>query len=47
MSSIIDDELLCAIDLGSNSFHMAIAYVKDGELKKIASMSEKVQLGQG
>lgn len=47
MSSIIDDELLCAIDLGSNSFHMAIAYVKDGELKKIASMSEKVQLGAG
>ncbi len=46
-NSVIDDELLCAIDLGSNSFHMAIAYVKNGELRKIASMSEKVQLGAG
>ncbi len=46
-NSVIDDELLCAIDLGSNSFHMAIAYAKHDELRKIASMSEKVQLGAG
>ena len=41
---LIDEELLAAIDMGSNSFHLAIARVDHGEVKKVASMSEKVQL---
>ncbi|OYW71633.1 MAG: exopolyphosphatase, partial [Pseudomonadales bacterium 32-42-5] len=43
----IDEELLAAIDMGSNSFHLAIARVDHGEVKKVASMSEKVQLAAG
>ncbi|TCK06061.1 exopolyphosphatase [Marinobacterium mangrovicola] len=39
--------LLAAIDLGSNSFHMVVARVSDGELKPIDIMSEKVQLAAG
>lgn len=41
------DELLGAIDLGSNSFHLAIARLDHGEVRKVASMSEKVQLAAG
>ncbi|QQT92957.1 exopolyphosphatase [Acinetobacter johnsonii] len=44
---LIDEELLAAIDMGSNSFHLAIARVDHGEVKKVASMSEKVQLAAG
>lgn len=44
---LTDDELLAAIDMGSNSFHLAIARVDHGEVKKVASMSEKVQLAAG
>ncbi|SEG78071.1 exopolyphosphatase [Marinobacterium lutimaris] len=40
-------DLLAAIDLGSNSFHMVVARVSDGELKPIDIMSEKVQLAAG
>ncbi|KEA63482.1 Exopolyphosphatase [Marinobacterium lacunae] len=40
-------KLLAAIDLGSNSFHIVVARVADGELKPIDVMSEKVQLGAG
>ncbi|MCV6588814.1 MAG: exopolyphosphatase [Marinobacterium sp.] len=39
--------LLAAIDLGSNSFHMVIARLEQGELKPIEVMSEKVQLAAG
>jgi exopolyphosphatase/guanosine-5'-triphosphate,3'-diphosphate pyrophosphatase len=39
--------LLAAIDLGSNSFHMVVARVADGELKPLDVMSEKVQLAAG
>ena len=42
-----EHELLAAIDLGSNSFHLAIAKIEYGEAKKIASLSEKVQLAAG
>lgn len=42
-----EDELLAAIDLGSNSFHLAIARLDHGEVRKVASMSEKVQLAAG
>ena len=34
---LIDEELLAAIDMGSNSFHLAIARVDHGEVKKVAS----------
>ena len=44
---LIDEELLAAIDMGSNSFHLAIARVDHREVKKVASMSEKVQLAAG
>jgi len=39
--------LLAAIDLGSNSFHMVVARLEQGELKPIEVMSEKVQLAAG
>ncbi len=42
-----EHDLLAAIDLGSNSFHLAIAKMEYGEAKKIISLSEKVQLGAG
>jgi len=41
------DKLMAAIDLGSNSFHIVVARIADGELKPIDVMSEKVQLGAG
>ncbi|MBF7683219.1 exopolyphosphatase [Acinetobacter sp. B5B] len=44
---LIDEELLAAIDMGSNSFHLAIARLDHGEVKKVVSMSEKVQLAAG
>jgi exopolyphosphatase/guanosine-5'-triphosphate,3'-diphosphate pyrophosphatase len=40
-------DLLAAIDLGSNSFHMVVARLVDGELKPLDVMSEKVQLAAG
>lgn len=46
-AAIGKDELLGAIDLGSNSFHLAIARLDHGEVRKVASMSEKVQLAAG
>lgn len=44
---LAEDELMAAIDLGSNSFHLAIARLDHGEVRKIVSMSEKVQLAAG
>ena len=44
---LADDELMAAIDLGSNSFHLAIARLDHGEVRKVVSMSEKVQLAAG
>lgn len=41
------DELICAIDLGSNSFHLAIARVDHGEVRRVLSLSDKVQLAAG
>ncbi len=40
-------ELLAAIDLGSNSFHMVIARLVQGELRTLEKMGEKVQLAAG
>ncbi len=41
------DELLAAIDLGSNSFHIVIAQLDQGELRTVDVMSDKVQLAAG
>ncbi len=41
------DTLLAAIDLGSNSFHIVIAKLDQGELLPIDVLSEKVQLAAG
>ncbi len=40
------DALLCAIDLGSNSFHLIIAKSDFGELRPVHALAEKVQLGE-
>jgi exopolyphosphatase/guanosine-5'-triphosphate,3'-diphosphate pyrophosphatase len=45
--SASDDSLLAAIDLGSNSFHIVVARLSQGELSTVDIMSEKVQLGAG
>ncbi len=44
---LADNELMAAIDIGSNSFHLAIARLDHGEVRKVTSMSEKVQLAAG
>ncbi len=44
---LTDDEMMAAIDIGSNSFHLAIARLDHGEVRKVVSMSEKVQLAAG
>ncbi len=44
---LAEDELIAAIDIGSNSFHLAIARLDHGEVRKVVSMSEKVQLAAG
>lgn len=41
---VSDDSLLAAIDLGSNSFHVVVARLSQGELSTVDIMSEKVQL---
>lgn len=38
---------IAAIDLGSNSFHMAIAQLEHGEIRIHERLGEKVQLGAG
>lgn len=40
-------EQLAAIDLGSNSFHMVVARLSQGEVRLHDSLSEKVQLASG
>lgn len=42
-----DSRLLAAIDLGSNSFHMAITRVEHGEIRPIERMADTVQLAAG
>lgn len=41
------EEILAAIDLGSNSFHMIIARVRDGHFHVLDSLREMVQLRAG
>lgn len=40
-------EHIAAIDLGSNSFHMIVARLQDGQLSKIDRLREMVRLGAG
>ena len=40
-------EVLAAIDMGSNSFHMVVARLVHGEIRTLEKMGEKVQLGAG
>lgn len=42
-----EDGLIAAVDLGSNSFHLAVARLDHGELKLVEGLSEKVRLGGG
>jgi exopolyphosphatase/guanosine-5'-triphosphate,3'-diphosphate pyrophosphatase len=46
-NSATDAQLLAAIDMGSNSFHMVIARLLHGEIRTLEKMGEKVQLGAG
>ncbi|MBZ2170298.1 exopolyphosphatase [Marinobacter sp. F4216] len=41
------NDVLAAIDMGSNSFHMVVARVVHGEIRTLEKMGEKVQLGAG
>jgi exopolyphosphatase/guanosine-5'-triphosphate,3'-diphosphate pyrophosphatase len=43
----IEDGLIAAVDLGSNSFHLAVARIDHGEVRMVEGLSEKVQLGAG
>lgn len=40
-------EILAAVDLGSNSFHMILARLDNGQLKTIDRLKESVRLGEG
>jgi len=40
-------ELLAAVDLGSNSFHLAVGRVVDGQIYPLDSLREAVRLGGG
>jgi exopolyphosphatase/guanosine-5'-triphosphate,3'-diphosphate pyrophosphatase len=40
-------DVLAAVDLGSNSFHMVVAQYRDGQLVVIDRLREMVQLGAG
>lgn len=42
-----EDGLLAAVDLGSNSFHLAVARLDHGQLRLLTALSEKVQLAAG
>lgn len=44
---MFDFDTIAAVDLGSNSFHMVIARVKDEELQVIDRLKEMVQLAAG
>ena len=47
MDNIDNDTLLAAIDLGSNSFHLLIAKIDNGEIRPVVTRGEKVQLAAG
>jgi len=47
MTQHTDDAILAAIDLGSNSFHMIIARLRDGHFQVVDKLREMVQLRAG
>lgn len=47
LSSLNDPEIIAAVDLGSNSFHMVIARVMHDEIKIVDRVKESVRLGGG
>lgn len=42
-----EGSLLAAVDLGSNSFHLSIARLEQGEIRPVQALSEKIQLAAG
>lgn len=44
MSYLNAHELIAAVDLGSNSFHMAVAHLDHGQVRLLNTQSQKVQL---
>ncbi|MDI1301696.1 MAG: exopolyphosphatase [bacterium] len=42
-----EDGLIAAVDLGSNSFHLAVARLDHGQIRLVTTLSEKVQLAAG
>ncbi|MCA9516512.1 MAG: hypothetical protein KC635_16340, partial [Myxococcales bacterium] len=40
-------DVIAAVDLGSNSFHLAIARIVDGALTMVDRIAERVQLAAG
>lgn len=42
-----EPDVVAAIDMGSNSFHMVVARLVHGEIRTLEKMGEKVQLGAG
>ncbi len=46
-NALSSPEVLAAIDMGSNSFHMVVARLVHGEIRTLEKMGEKVQLGAG
>lgn len=46
-STTPEDGLIAAVDLGSNSFHLAVARLDHGQIRLVTTLSEKVQLAAG
>lgn len=44
MSDLLAQELIAAVDLGSNSFHLAVARLDRGQVRLLNTQSQKVQL---
>jgi exopolyphosphatase/guanosine-5'-triphosphate,3'-diphosphate pyrophosphatase len=42
-----ENDILAAVDLGSNSFHMIIARLRDGHFQVVDKLREMVQLRAG
>ena len=44
---MLDGQVLAAVDLGSNSFHMVVARLEHGRLSVLDRIREMVRLGAG
>lgn len=45
--SILQNDSIAVLDIGSNSFHMVVARLEHGEVRTLQTFREKVQLGEG